>query len=101
MEQKLGSVLFQRDGQRSIPNKLGQNLARNGLALRLAEEQTEIVADQSAQGALGELRIGAPPIVAGRSLTPTRSDFIKKNPHCSIELRTGLVHELRSMLERG
>lgn len=101
MEQRLGTALFQRDGRRSIPNKLGQKLARNGLAIRLAEEQAEISADQSAQGTLGELRIGAPPIVAGRFLTPTLSDFIKRNPICSVELRTGLVHELRSMLERG
>jgi len=61
MEQRLGSALFQRDGRRSIPNKLGQKLARNGLAIRLAEEQAEIAADQSTSGALGELRIGAPP----------------------------------------
>lgn len=101
LEQRLGSVLFQRDGRRSIPNKLGQKLARNGLAIRLAEEQAEIAADQSALGALGELRIGAPPIVAGRFLTTTLANFIKDNPNCSVELRTGLVHELRAMLERG
>jgi len=101
LEGRLGAALFQRDGRRSIPNKLGQKLARNGLAIRLAEEQAEIAADQSTLSALGELRIGAPPIVAGRFLTPTLSDFIQNNPNCSIELRTGLVHELRSMLERG
>lgn len=101
LEQRLGSLLFQRDGRRSVPNKLGQKLARNGLAIRLAEEQAEIAADQSALGALGVLRIGAPPIVAGRFLTPTLSEFIRNNPNSSVELRTGLVHELRSMLERG
>lgn len=101
LEQRLGSNLFQRDGRRSIPNTLGQRLARNGLAIRLAEEQAEIAANQSAVGALGELRIGAPPIVAGRFLTTALSEFITINPNCSVELRTGLVHELRSMLERG
>ncbi|MCY6383601.1 LysR family transcriptional regulator [Hoeflea prorocentri] len=101
LEQRLGTPLFSREGRRSIPNKLGLRLARNGLAIRVAEEQASVVADQSAKGATGELRIGAPPIVAGRFLTDALSRFIVANPNCSIELRTGLVHELRSMLERG
>jgi len=101
LEQRLDSPLFKRDGRRSIPNKLGQTLARNGLAIRLAEEQAEIAAGQSAVGAQGELRIGAPPIVAGRFLSTILAKFIKSNPNCSVEIKTGLVHELRSMLERG
>jgi len=101
LELRLGASVFQRDGRRSIPNKLGQRLARSGLAIRLAEEQAETAADQSAIGAQGELRIGAPPIVAGRFLTTILSKFIIDNPDCSVELKTGLVHELRSMLERG
>ncbi|MFK7995555.1 MAG: LysR family transcriptional regulator [Granulosicoccus sp.] len=101
LEQRVGSTLFQRDGRRSVPNTLGQQLSRSGLAIRLAEEQAEIAADKSLSGALGELRIGAPPIVAGRFLTNALSRFIKEYPNCSVELKTGLVHELRSMLERG
>lgn len=101
LETRLGSPLFKRDGRRSIPNGLGLRLARNGLAIRLAEEQAGIVADQTARGSVGELRIGAPPIVAGRFVTGALSQFIKDNPNCSVELRTGLVHELRTMLERG
>jgi DNA-binding transcriptional LysR family regulator len=101
LEQRLGSSLFQRNGRRSVPNRLGQRLARNGLAIRLAEEQAGVIADQSAQGATGELRIGVPPIVAGRFITRALARFIRTNPNCSVELRTGLVHELRSMLERG
>jgi len=101
LEHRLGADLFTRDGRRSIPNKLGLRLARNGLTIRVAEEQAGVVADQSSKGAVGELRIGGPPIVAGRFLTDALSDFLKANPNCSIELRTGLVHELRAMLERG
>lgn len=101
LEERLGAVLFQRDGRRSIPNTLGMRLARNGLAIRLAEEQAGILADQTAQGSVGELRIGAPPIVSGRFLSKALSGFIKANPKCSVEIRTGLVHELRAMLERG
>lgn len=101
LESRLGTSIFKRDGRRSVPNSLGLRLARNGLAIRLAEEQASILAGQSAQGSVGELRIGAPPIVAGRFLTNALSRFIKENPGCIVELRTGLVHELRSMLERG
>ncbi len=101
LEDRLGSALFKRDGRRSVPNSLGLRLARNGLAIRLAEEQAVIAVDQATKGSFGELRIGAPPIVAGRFLTRALARFIKKNPHCSIELKTGLVHELRAMLERG
>lgn len=101
LEGRLGAPVFKRDGRRSVPNSLGMRLARNGLAIRLAEEQASIVADQSAKGSVGELRIGAPPIVAGRFLTQALSRFITQNPNCAVELRTGLVHELRSMLERG
>ena len=59
LEARLGAPLFRRTGRRSIPNSLGMRLARNGLAIRLAEEQAGIVADQSVQGSVGELRIGA------------------------------------------
>ncbi|WP_299146283.1 LysR family transcriptional regulator [uncultured Tateyamaria sp.] len=101
LEQRLGTVLFNRDGRKSVPNALGLRLSRNGQAIRLAEEQASVLADQSAQGAVGELRIGAPPIVAGRFLSSAMAKFIRENPNCVVEMRTGLVHELRTMLERG
>ncbi len=101
LETRLGTPLFQRDGRRSIPNSLALRLARNGMAIRLAEEQAGIVADQTVKGSVGELRIGAPPIVSGKFLSEALAEFIKANPNCSVEIRTGLVHELRTMLERG
>ncbi len=100
LEARLGAPVFKRDGRRSVPTELGRRLARNGLAIRIAEEQASSYATQSAVGAAGELRIGAPPIVAGKFLTRVLSKFIVENPECSVELRVGLVHELRSMLER-
>ncbi|MEO0362939.1 MAG: LysR family transcriptional regulator, partial [Pseudomonadota bacterium] len=101
LEERLAAPLFQREGRRSVPTALALRLARNGLAIRMAEEQAGVVAEQAASGAVGELRIGAPPIVSGRFLTGAMATFIKTNPNCSVEIRTGLVHELRSMLERG
>jgi len=101
LELRLGSNLFNRSGRKSVPNALGLRLARNGQAIRLAEEQAGVLADQSAQGAVGELRIGAPPIVAGRFLSRPIARFIREHPGCVVEMRTGLVHELRTMLERG
>ncbi|MBX2883365.1 MAG: LysR family transcriptional regulator [Granulosicoccus sp.] len=101
LEARLGSTLFKREGRRSTPNMLGLRLARAGLTIRLAEEQAIIAADQSARGTTGELRIGAPPIVAGRFITEPLADFIRAYPSCTVELRTGLVDELRTLLERG
>ena len=101
LEERLGITLFNRDGRKSVPNALGLRLARNGQSIRLAEEQVSVLAEQSAQGAVGELRIGAPPIVAGRFLSSAIARFIRENPNCVVEMRTGLVHELRTMLERG
>ncbi len=101
LEARLGAPLFQKEGRRAVPTSLALRLARNGLAIRLAEERAGIVAEQAASGVIGELRIGAPPIVSGRFLTSAMAAFIKSNPHCSVEIRTGLVHELRAMLERG
>ena len=60
-----------------------------------------MLANQAAHGAVGELRIGAPPIVAGRFLSSALASFIRDNPDCVVEMRTGLVHELRTMLESG
>lgn len=101
LEGRLGAALFNRDGRKSVPNALGLRLARNGQSIRHAEEQASVLAEQSAQGAVGELRIGAPPIVAGRFLSSAVARFIRANPNCVVEMRTGLVHELRTMLERG
>ena len=101
LEARLGTSIFKRDGRRSIPNEVGKRLAQNGIAIRIAEEAASIVADQVSKGATGELRIGAPPILAGRFLTGTLAAFMTKNPNCSVELRTGLLHELKSMLDRG
>ncbi len=101
LEERLGASLFTRDGRKSVPNALGLRLSRNGQIIRLAEEQASVLADQSAQGAVGELRIGAPPIVAGRFLSNAMAKFVKDNPNCVVEMRTGLVHELRTLLERG
>ncbi len=101
LEERLGTTLFNRDGRKSVPNALALRLARNGQTIRLAEEQASVLADQSVQGAVGELRIGAPPIVAGRFLSTAMARFIRENPNCVVEMRTGLVHELRTLLERG
>ena len=100
LEERVGMTLFQRDGRRSVPNALGLRLARSGLSIRIAQEQAAVAADQFSRGVVGELCIGAPPIVAGRFLTGSIVDFMNDNPSCSIELRTGLVHELRTMLTR-
>ena len=80
LEQRLGTPLFRREGRRSVPTSLGLRLARSGLSIRIAEDQASAAADQSISGTVGELRIGAPPIIAGRFLTDPLAQFIKQNP---------------------
>lgn len=101
LEERLNAPLFTRDGRRSVPNALGEKFGSIGLTIRLAEESAAMLASQTNQGSVGELRIGAPPIVAGRFLTKPLARFIKDNPLSSVVLKTGLVEELRHMLERG
>ena len=101
LEERVGAPIFLRDGRRAVPNDLGLKLARSGLTIRIAGEQAGDVASLAAAGSAGQLRIGAPPIVSGRFLTEALSGFIAMNPNCVVEIRTGLVHELRAMLERG
>ena len=101
LESRLHAPLFVRSGRRAVPTRLGQRLARSGLAVRIAQEQAESLSDRAASGMAGQLRIGAPPAIAGRFLTRHLSRFIDANADCAVELRVGLVHELRAMLERG
>ncbi len=101
LERRLGAAIFGRSGRKAVPTELGLRLARTGLTIRIAQDSAGAVASLAAAGATGELRLGAPPIVAGRFLTEVLSTFIKDNPECWVELRVGIVHELRTMLERG
>lgn len=80
LEARLGAPLFKKEGRRSIPTNLGRRLARNGLTIRLAEEQANAYAQQSAVGGVGELRLGVVPIVAGRFLTPILGGIFDREP---------------------
>ncbi len=101
LEARVGAAVFDRSSRRAVPTNVGLKLAQSGLAIRDAEQMAEIASQLVASGRAGELRIGAPPIIAGHFLTSRISDFVKTRPDCKVEIRTGLVHELRSMLDRG
>jgi DNA-binding transcriptional LysR family regulator len=101
LEARLGTAVFRRSGRRAVPTDIGRRLARSGLSIRLAEDSAQSIAELAVAGSAGELRLGAPPIVAGRFLTDVLSGFMAENPECWVELRIGIVHELRTMLERG
>jgi len=101
LESRIGSPVFDRTSRRAVPTELGLRLAQHGQTIRIAEEQASNLSQLAATGTAGELRVGAPPIIAGHFLTKRISQFIKANPECHVELRVGLVHELRTMLERS
>ncbi|PWQ94608.1 LysR family transcriptional regulator [Leucothrix arctica] len=66
LEERLGGAVFDRSGRKAVPTELGRRLARSGFSIRIAEEQASAYAALVTEGTAGELRIGAPPIVAGR-----------------------------------
>ncbi|WP_299414930.1 LysR family transcriptional regulator [uncultured Sulfitobacter sp.] len=101
LEARIGAPVFDRSARRAVPTEIGLKLAQNGIAVRDAEEQASALSQLASSGAVGELRIGAPPIIAGQFLTSRISAFIQNRPDCKVTLRVGLVHELRSMLDRG
>lgn len=101
LEKRLGTAVFRRSGRRAVPTEIGRRLARAGLSIRIAQDSASVAAELASSGSAGELRLGAPPIVAGRFLSEVLSGFINANPECWVELRVGIVHELRAMLERG
>lgn len=101
LEQRVGAPLFDRSARNAIPTRLGLRLAQNGLTIRNAEVEASNFSELVSTGLAGELRIGAPPIIAGQFLTRHISNFISDRPQCKIDLRVGLVHELRTMLQRA
>ena len=101
LETRLGATLFNRDGRKSVPNALGLQAGPQWSGHPAGRRTGQRSGRSVCQGAVGELRIGAPPIVAGRFLSSAVAKFIRDNPNCVVEMRTGLVHELRTMLERG
>lgn len=101
LESRIGARVFDRSTRRAVPTALGLRLAQHGLTIRVAEEQASAYSSRAATGAAGELKIGAPPIIADHFLSLRIASFVRDNPESHIELRVGLVHELRTMLERG
>tara|TARA_R110002126_G_scaffold55050_1_gene148485 strand:+ start:117 stop:1007 length:891 start_codon:yes stop_codon:yes gene_type:complete len=101
LESRIGTPLFDRSARKAVPTEAGLKLAQHGLTIRIAEDQASAFGAMASRGAVGALRVGAPPIIAGHFLTNRISRFVHDNPLCQVELRVGLVHELRTMLERG
>ncbi len=101
LEQRIGAPVFDRSARKAVPTDLGLRLAQSGLTIRVAEEQAQAYSQLVSTGAAGELRIGAPPIIAGQFLTDHIAQFVSDRPDCKLELRVGLVHELRTLLERA
>lgn len=101
LEERCGAPLFDRATRRALPTPLGAKLAELGCSVRIAEDQASALSQRVASGAIGDVRIGAPPLIAGHFLTRRISTFLRENAGCHVELRVGMAHELRAMLERG
>lgn len=101
LEQRIGAALFDRSARNALPTSLGLRLAQNGLTIRNAETEASNFSELISNAMAGELRIGAPPIIAGHFLTKHISKFVIDRPHCKIDLSVGLVHELKTLLRHS
>lgn len=101
LESRIGARVFDRSTRRAVPTALGLRLAQHGLTIRVAEEQASAYSALTATGIAGELKVGAPPIIADHFLSQRVAKFVREYPDAHVELHVGLVHELRSKLERG
>lgn len=101
LEKQVGEPLFERIGRRAQPTDLAQKLARQGLAIRGAQDQAQQHVNAVRSGELGRIRLGAPPIISGRFLGEPIATFINRHPEVIVKLEVGLVDTLRTMLEVG
>lgn len=101
LEERIGSQVLDRSSRKAVPTLLGAKMAELGYAIRIASEQADSLSNRASAGEIGEVRIGAPPIIAGHYMAARITRFMQENPGCRVELKVGLVHELRTMLERG
>ncbi|MCB1407092.1 MAG: LysR family transcriptional regulator [Rhodobacteraceae bacterium] len=101
LEERFGAPLFDRTTRKAQPTPMGVRLAEMGHSVRIAEEQASVLSSRATSGTIGEVRIGAPPLIAGHFLTRRISSFLREFNGCHVELRVGVVHELYTMLEHG
>lgn len=101
LEERLGCpVLFRTRGD-IRPTRIGRKLADHGKVVHVQSLVADSFAGGVAAGAIGEVRIGAPPLLAEYSLPKPLLAFSNDRPGIAFRLETGLVHNILEMLAQG
>lgn len=101
LEERLGAPVLVRVRGDIRPTRIGQKLADHGKVVRTQSLLAASFADEVAAGAIGEIRIGASPLLAEYSLPKPLLAFGNDRPGVVFRLESGLVHELLDMLAQG
>ena len=101
LEERLGSPVLIRTRGDIRPTDIGQKLADHGKVLRAQSLIVDSFADEVAGGAIGEIRIGAPPLIAEYSLPRPLIAFSNERPGIVFRVESGLIRELLEMLTMG
>lgn len=86
LESRVGAPLFARDSRPLQPTPLGLELAKQGRAIRVAQDRAREAVDLGAAGFDGTLRIGAPPFLCEKLVSEAIAGFVIDRPDIRIDL---------------
>ena len=85
LESRIGASLFQRSRPLRA-TALGQELANQGRAIRVARARAEELAEYDRKGFFGVLKIGAPPFICERLVSDAIASFLRTRPAIRVDL---------------
>ena len=85
LEVRLGTILFDRKARPWRMTALGESLASQGSAVRLAIERADHALDQFQGGTQGLIKLGSTPYVSEAVLPPVLASFQRKTPSARID----------------
>lgn len=101
VEERIGQPIFLKSGRKAEPTDLGMRLAREGLAIRQAQDAASLYLASIKSGSADRLRVGALPGIARHLVCPAISLFIAEHPEILIDISIGNSKELTDKLAGG
>ncbi|MDI5922658.1 LysR family transcriptional regulator [Halomonas sp. LR5S13] len=86
LEERTGSLLFERSTRPLVPTIIGLELAEQGRKVREARSRAAEVLDFTKRGIFGSLKIGAPPFLCRRLASDIISPFFEHRREIRVEL---------------
>ncbi|MDU9005388.1 LysR family transcriptional regulator [Sedimentitalea todarodis] len=101
LELRLGQPLVIRDRRPLQPTALGQVLAEQGDAIRLAARRSAEAADALRRGERGTIRIGGTPFFTDALISGMIAEFHQTHPSVRVDQRYGYTTELKTLVKSG